>query len=99
MLKRCLVVLAVAGVCVLAAAPSASAAEGACPAAFQALTIEQAVEIKIVLGYPLTPEELEAALRGLDQNQDEIVCSLDLPDTPAIPPFISNVLDNKASVP
>jgi hypothetical protein len=99
MLKRCLVVLAVAGVCVLTAAPSASAAEGACPAAFQALTIEQAVEIKIVLGYPLTPEELEAALRGLDQNQDEIVCSLDLPDTRVIPPFISNMLDNVARVP
>jgi hypothetical protein len=99
MLKRCLVVLAVAGVCVLAAAPSASAAGGACPAAFQTLTIEQAVEIKIALGYPLTPEELEAAIRGVDQNQDEIVCSLDLPDTPVIPPFISNMLDNVASVP
>jgi hypothetical protein len=99
MLKRCVVVLAVAGVCVLAAAPSASAAGGACPAAFQTLTIEQAVEIKIALGYPLTPEELEAAITGVDQNQDEIVCSLDLPDTPVIPPFISNMLDNVASVP
>jgi hypothetical protein len=99
MLKRCLVVLAVAGVGVLAAAPFASPAGGACPAAFQALTIEQAVEIKIALGYPLTPEELEAALRGVDQNQDEIVCSLDLPDTPVIPSYISNMLDNRASVP
>jgi hypothetical protein len=99
MLKRCLVAVAVAGVYVLAAAPSASAAGGACPAAFQALTIEQAVEIKIALGYPLTPEELEAALRNVDQNQDEIVCSLDLPDTPVIPPYISNMLDNVASVP
>jgi hypothetical protein len=99
MLKRCLVVLAVAGLCILAAAPSASAAGGACPASFQALTIEQAVEIKLALGYPLTPEELEAALRGVDQNQDEIVCSLDLPDTLVIPPYISNMLDNVASVP
>jgi hypothetical protein len=64
MLKRCLVILAVPGVCLLAAAPSASAAGAACPAAFQALTIEQAVEIKLALGYPLTAEELEAALRG-----------------------------------
>jgi hypothetical protein len=99
MLKRCLVAVAVAGVYVLAAAPSASAAGGACPAAFQALTIEQAVEIKIALGYPLTPEELEAALRNVDQNKDELVCSLDLPDTPVIPPYISNMLDNVASVP
>ena len=99
MFKRCLVVLAVAGPCILAAAPSASAAGGACPASFQALTIEQAVEIKLALGYPLTPEELEAALRGVDQNRDEIVCSLDLPDTPVIPPYISNMLDNVASVP
>jgi len=99
MLKRCLVVLAVAGVGVFAAAPTASAKGGACPAAFQALSIEQAVEIKIALGYPLTPEELEAALRGVDQNRDEIVCSLDLPDTPVIPPYISNMLDNVASVP
>ena len=97
MLKRCLLVLAVAGLCTVAAGPSASAAGGACPAAFQTLTIEQAVEIKIALGYPLTPKELEAALRGLDQNQDEIVCSLDLPDTPVIPPYISNMLDNRAS--
>jgi hypothetical protein len=99
MLKRSLVVLAVAGLCILTAAPSASAAGGSCPAAFQTLTIEQAVEIKIALGYPLTPEELEAALRGVDQNGDEIVCSLDLPDTPVIPPYISNMLDNRASVP
>jgi hypothetical protein len=99
MLKRCLFVLAVAVVGVLAAAPSAGARGGACPAAFQTLTIEQAVEIKIALGYPLTPEELEAALRGVDQNGDEIVCSLDLPDTPVIPPYISNMLDNRASVP
>jgi hypothetical protein len=99
MLKRCIVVLAVAGVGVLGAAPSASAVGGACPAAFQALTIEQAVEIKLALGYPLTREELEAALRGVDQNGDETVCSLDLPDTPVIPPFISNMLDNTASVP
>ena len=98
MLKRSLVVLAVAGLCILAAAPSASAAERTCAAAFQTLTIEQAVEIKIALGYPLTPEELEAALRGLDQNGDEIVCSLDLPDT-FFPPYISNMLDNRASVP
>ena len=98
MLKRSLVVLAVAGLCILAAAPSASAAGRTCPAAFQTLTIEQAVKIKIALGYPLTPEELEAALRGLDQNQDEIVCSLDLPDT-FFPPYISNMLDNKARVP
>jgi hypothetical protein len=96
MLKRSLVVLA--GLCILAAAPSASAAGRTCPAAFQTLTIEQAVKIKIALGYPLTPEELEAALRGLDQNQDEIVCSLDLPDT-FFPPYISNMLDNKARVP
>jgi D-serine deaminase-like pyridoxal phosphate-dependent protein len=82
-----------------AAAPSASAAGRTCPAAFQALTIEQAVAIKLALGYPLTPEELEAALRSVDANRDEIVCSRDLPDTPAIPPFISNVLDNKARVP
>jgi hypothetical protein len=27
------------------------------------------------------------------------VCSLDLPDTRVIPPFISNMLDNRASVP
>jgi hypothetical protein len=99
MLRRCLVVLAVAGVCVVTAAPSASAAGRACPAAFQTLTIEQAVEIKIALGYPLTPQELEAAIRGVDKNQDEIVCSLDLPDTPVIPPFISNMLDNKSSAP
>jgi hypothetical protein len=99
MLQRCLVILAVACLCVLAAAPSASARGGACPAAFQTLTIEQAVEIKIALGYPLTPEELGAALRGVDQNGDEIVCSLDLPDTQVIPPFISNMLDNRASVP
>ena len=99
MLKRCLVVLAVAGVGVLSAASSASAAGRTCPAAFQTLTIEQAVEIKIALGYPLTPEELEAALRGVDQNRDEIVCSLDLPDTPVIPPYVSNMLDNTARVP
>jgi hypothetical protein len=68
MLRRCLLVVAVAvaGVGVLAAAASAGAAGGSCPAAFQTLTIEQAVEIKLALGYPLSPEELEAAVRGVD---------------------------------
>ena len=99
MLKRSLVVLAIAGLCIVAAAPSATAADRTCPASFQTLTVEQAVAIKLALGYPLTPEELEAAIRGVDANRDEIVCSLDLPDTPVIPPFISNMLDNKASVP
>ena len=67
MLKRSLVVLA--GLCILAAAPSASAAGRTCPAAFQTLTIEQAVKIKIALGYPLTPEELEAALGVLTRTR------------------------------
>jgi hypothetical protein len=98
-LKRCRAVLALASVGVLVATPSAGAVGGACPASFHKLSIDQAVEIKIALGYPLTPEELAAALRGVDQNRDEIVCSLDLPDTRVIPPFISNMLDNKASVP
>jgi hypothetical protein len=99
MLKHSLVVLAVAGLWLVDAVPAARAAERTCPAAFETLTIEQAVEIKLALGYPLTREELEAAIRGVDQNQDENVCSLDLPDTRVIPPFISNMLDNKARVP
>jgi hypothetical protein len=99
MLKRSFVVLA--GVCVLAAAPSASAAKpvGVCPPPFQALTIEQAIVLGIELGAPLTPEEIEAILTPLDTNRDEILCFLDLPDTPGIPPYFVNVIDNTASVP
>lgn len=99
MLKRSLLVLAVAGLCILAGGPSASAAGGSCPAGWETWTIEAAVEFKLALGYPLTREELLARADALDANDDQIVCLLDLPDTPGIPPYISNVLDNKASVP
>jgi hypothetical protein len=100
-LKHRLVVLVVAGVCVLAAAPSASAAKpvGVCPPPFQALTFEQAIVLGIELGAPLTPEEIVAILTPLDKNRDEILCFLDLPNTPGIPPFAFNVIDNTASVP
>ena len=101
MLKRCLLVVVVAGVCVFAAAPSASAAKpvGVCPPPFQTMTLEQAIALGIELGAPLTPEEIEAILRTLDTNRDEILCVLDLPNTPGIPPFAFNVIDNTASVP
>jgi hypothetical protein len=101
MLKRSLVVVVLAGICVLAAAPSASTAKpvGVCPPPFEALTIEQAIPLGIELGAPLTPEEIEAILTALDTNRDEILCFLDLPDTPGIPPFAFNVIDNTASVP
>jgi hypothetical protein len=101
MFKRSLAVLVAATVCVLAAAPSASTAKpvGVCPPPFQALTFEQAIELGIELGAPLTPEEIEAILTSLDTNRDEILCFLDLPNTPGIPPFAFNVIDNTASVP
>jgi hypothetical protein len=40
-----------------------------------------------------------AILTPLDKNRDEILCFLDLPNTPGIPPFAFNVIDNTASVP
>jgi hypothetical protein len=98
MKKHPFLALAAVGVLALAAVPSASATSKACPASFETLTIQQAVDIKIELGYPLTREELEAALRSVDQNGDGIVCAGDLPDT-WFPPYIANMLDNRVSVP
>src|SRR5215212_7866673 len=70
MLKRSMLVLVVAAVCLLAAAPLASGkpAGGSCPAGWETWTIEEAVELKLALGYPLTREELLAAADALDQN-------------------------------
>jgi hypothetical protein len=98
-LRRSLLVLAVVGLCILAGSPSASAAGGSCPAGWETWTVEAAVDFKLALGYPLTREELLARANAVDANDDQIVCLLDLPDTPAIPPYISGVLDNLASVP
>lgn len=101
MLKRSLVGIFLAGVSVLAAVPSASAAQpvGVCPPPFETLTIEQAIVRGIELGAPLTPEEIEAILTPLDTNRDEILCVLDVPDTPGLPPYFANLIDNMANVP
>ena len=97
MWKRSLVLPLVAGLCILAAASSASATVAACPPSFDTLTIDEAVALKISLGYPITPEQLEALLRGLDKNGDEIVCAGDMPDV-HFPVYIANMLDNKVRV-
>jgi len=82
----------------LAGGPSASAAGGSCPAGWETWTLEEAVELKLALGYPLAREEFLARARALDENDDEIVCLLDLPDTPSNPPYLGLVSDNIASV-
>jgi hypothetical protein len=100
MLKRSMTVLAVAGCAALAAVPSGAAPPtGGCPPAFDALTFAEAIELAHETGAPGTDEELLAILVSLDKNQDEVLCFQDLPDTPGIPPFFFNVIDNTASVP
>jgi hypothetical protein len=66
---------------------------------FETLTIEQAIVRGIELGAPLTPEEIEAILTPLDTNRDEILCVLDVPNTPGLPPYFANLIDNTANVP
>lgn len=100
MLKRSIAVLAVVGWAALTAAPTGAAPPpGVCPPAFDALTFAEALELAHETGAPGTDEELLALLVGLDKNQDEVLCFQDLPNTPGIPPFAFNVIDNTASVP
>src|SRR5829696_1056699 len=49
----------------LAGGPSASAAGGSCPAGWETWTLEEAVELKLALGYPLAREEFLARARAL----------------------------------
>ena len=100
MLKRSLLVLAVAVPCTLAGGLPASAGEGSsCPGAWGTWTIEDAVDYKLALGYPASREELLARAHVVDANDDEIVCLLEVPDSPANPPYIHIVSDNIANVP
>jgi hypothetical protein len=87
--------LAASGLCLFAGGPSASAAGGSCPGgAWEAWTIEDAVEYKLALGYPLTREELLVAANAVDMNDDGIVCLFDLPDSPGTPAYVGLVADN-----
>ena len=101
MLKRSMLVLVVAAVCLLAAAPLASGkpAGGSCPAGWETWTIEEAVELKLALGYPLTREELLARANAFDENNDGIVCLFDIRDSPGTPAYIGLVSDNFVHVP
>jgi hypothetical protein len=101
MLKRSVTVLVVAGLAALAAAAPSGAAKptGVCPPPFDPLTFAEALELAHETGAPGTDEELLAFLVRFDKNQDEVLCFQDLPDTPGIPPFAFNVIDNTASVP
>jgi hypothetical protein len=54
------------------------------------------------LGFESVDALYEWVLAGwlsFDKNGDAMVCVQDMPNTPGIPPFIFNFIDNRASVP
>lgn len=100
MFKRSLAVLAVAGSVALSAAPSEAAKPArVCPAPFDLMTFEQALVFAHETGVPTPDEELLVVLAGIDRDQDEVLCFKAMPDTPGLPSFFVNVVDNRASVP
>ena len=100
MFRRSLAVLAVAGLLGLTAAPSeAVKPTGVCSRAFDMTTFEEALVLAHETGVPVPDEELLMVLAGVDRNQDEVLCFKDMPDTPGLPSFFMNVVDNTASVP
>ena len=101
MLKRSLIVLVVAALAALAAAAPSGATKpvGTCPPPFEQYTFEQALAVAHELGVPFSDEELVAGWIPLDTNGDQVLCFQDLPNTPGIPFYQFNTIDNTSSAP
>lgn len=74
-----------------------------CPPGFidEAFTLEAALEYKALAnGGPLPPQAVDyftGYFASTDKNGDDLVCMKDLPDTPGIPPFVTQLMDNVAN--
>ncbi len=101
MLKRPVGVLVMAGVLALAAAAPSGATKpvGVCPPPFDQQTFAEALVVAHETGVPASDEELLAVFMSLDTNGDENLCFMNFPDTPGIPSWAVNIIDNTASVP
>ncbi len=100
MLKRSLTVILVTGLTALAAATSGAAKPvGNCPPPFDQLTFDELLVVAHETGVPASDEELLAHFASLDKNGDENLCLANLPDTPGIPSYGVNLIDNTARVP
>lgn len=101
MLKRSLIVLVVSVLVALAAAAPSDAAKpvGTCPPPFEQYTFEEALAVAHQIGVPFSDEELIAGWIPLDTNSDQVLCFQDLPNTPGIPFYVFNQIDNTSSAP
>ncbi len=82
----------------LAGPASAGRPIAGCPPGFidGAFTLQAALEYKA----PLPPEAFEyfsGYFAATDKNGDGLVCMKDLPDTPGIPPSVTQLMDNVAN--
>jgi hypothetical protein len=69
-----------------------------CPPGFidDAFTLEEALAYKV--GLPTgSVEYFTGYFASTDKNGDGLVCMKDLPDTPGIPPYVTQLMDNVAS--
>jgi hypothetical protein len=99
MLRGLSTVAVAAGLAALVAGPAgATKPVGGCPPAFDHQTFEEALVIAHETGVPASDEELLANFASLDKNGDRTLCFADLPDTPGIPSFAVNIIDNTAHV-
>jgi hypothetical protein len=101
-MKRFLVIAGLAAATTFASAGAGSAKQPvtACPPSFAPMTTEQFRDLAIALGFPSSSlQELQAELTALDKNGNDLVCVLDLPDTPGNKSYQFDVIDDTASVP
>ena len=101
MLKRSLMVVAIAAVAaVVGAAPSAAKKPtGVCPPAFEERTFAELLAFAQEMGIPGTPQEHLAFLMRFDKNEDQRLCVLTVADPQGLPPSAINIIDNTARVP
>ena len=104
MKKRLMTTLATGALvgAMMAATATSAAATGrpiaGCPPGFldDAYTLTEALKYK----EPIPPEAIDyftVYFASTDKNGDGLVCMKDLPDTPGIPPFVTQLMDNVAS--
>jgi hypothetical protein len=98
-MKPFLAALVAGGALASAGAGSAAQPSGNCPPPFQPMTIAQFTELTVGLGNPHPIEQIQAVLASLDANGDDVLCVLDLPNTPGNKVYQFDVVDNTASVP
>jgi hypothetical protein len=83
----------------LAVPTAAQAADtaGGCPPAFQPMTVAASADLLLSQGSPLTYDQLVSSLSALDRNGDRTLCVMDLPNTPGLPPYVYNFVDNRVA--